>query len=110
MSAWDMSMEGFSIHEIVPGGAPAASAASATILAAAIVDLRARGWGQSTSVLRVLRHSSALKMVVEVGLVVGTMPGWGRGGSAVLGVARACRNGPGQKPAQGRPMPRAPPP
>lgn len=70
-----MTMEGFSIQEMVPGGAPAASAASATILAAAIVAMRARGWGHSTRLLRVLRHSSALKMVVEVGLVVGTMPG-----------------------------------
>ena len=90
MSAWDMIMDGFSIHDTMPGGAPAASAASATILAAAMVLARARGCGHSTRELRVLRHSSALKMVVDVGLVVGTMPARTRGATLVADGEFAC--------------------
>jgi hypothetical protein len=45
--------------------------------------LAARGCGHSTRALRVFRHSSDLKMAVEVGLVVGTMPA-GRAGAVLL--------------------------
>ena len=55
-------------------GAPAASAASRTTRAAARVLCTARGWGEKTMALRVLRAMSALKIAVEEGLVVGTTP------------------------------------
>lgn len=45
--------------------------------AASMVALAARGCGHRMSELRVLSASRALKMAVEVGLVVGTIPGWG---------------------------------
>ena len=70
-------------HRDALGGAPAATAASRTMRAASIVQCLARGCGHSTSALRVLSASSALKMAVLVGLVVGTMPGRvGAGGGA----------------------------
>ena len=74
MSACDTGIDGDSTQEMIFGGAPAATAASCTICAAAMVALAARGWGHSTSALRVLSVRRALKIAVEVGLVVGTMP------------------------------------
>ena len=55
----------------MPSGAPAATAASSTSLAAETVHPLARGWGLMMMPLRVFRASSTLKMAVEVGLVVG---------------------------------------
>ena len=74
IKAWETGIEGDSTQEMTSGGAPAATAASRTMRAAAIVHLAARGWGQSTKALRVLRVRRALKIAVEVGLVVGTIP------------------------------------
>lgn len=45
--------------------------------AAPAAHLAARGWGQRMRLFRVFSVNSALKMAVEVGLVVGTMPGEG---------------------------------
>lgn len=59
ISACETGSVGFSIQPMMPGGAPAATAASSTIFAAAIVHFAARGCGDSTSALRVFRHSSA---------------------------------------------------
>ena len=52
-------------------GAPASTAASRTIFAAAIVQFFARGCGLMTMPLRVLSARSVLKIAVEVGFVVG---------------------------------------
>ena len=43
MRACDTGIDGASTHEMMLGGAPAATAASRTILAAAMVDFEARG-------------------------------------------------------------------
>ena len=84
ISALESGMVGFSIQPIMPSGAPAATAASNTILAAAMVHFLARGWGENTIPLRVLRASKLLKIAVAVGLVVGTTPAITPIGSATL--------------------------
>ena len=80
----DRSTVGSSIQPMMSAGAPAATAASSTTLAAAQVDFRALGWGLKTMPLRVFRLMRALKMAVEVGLVVGTMPQIRPMGSAMV--------------------------
>ena len=62
---------GASIQPMMSSGAPAFTAASSTIFAAAIVEFLARGCGLIMMPLRVLSASSVLKMAVEVGFVVG---------------------------------------
>ena len=71
MRRFVISRLGTSIQEMMFSGAPAATAASRMTLAAAIVDLRARGCGLMTMALRVLRAIKHLKIAVEVGFVVG---------------------------------------
>ena len=66
-----ISRLGTSIHEMIFAGAPAATAASSTILAAAMVDFLARGCGEMIMPLRVLSEIRVLNIAVEVGLVVG---------------------------------------
>ena len=66
-----ISRLGTSIQEMMFSGAPAATAASSTTFAAAIVDLRARGCGLMTIALRVLSAMRHLKIAVDVGFVVG---------------------------------------
>ena len=66
-----ISRDGTSIHPMIPSGAPAFTAASRTTLAAAMVAFFARGCGLKMMPFRVLRLMSALKMAVDVGLVVG---------------------------------------
>ena len=66
-----ISREGTSIQLIMSSGAPALTAASSTILAAAIVEPLALGWGLIMIPLRVFRATRVLKIAVEVGLVVG---------------------------------------
>ena len=56
---------------MIPAGAPAATAASRTTLAAAIVDFLARGCGLMIIPFLVLSEIRVLKIAVEVGLVVG---------------------------------------
>ena len=79
-----MSREGTSIQLMMPSGAPAFTAASSTTFAAAIVAFLARGWGLKMMPLRVFRQISALKMAVEVGLVVGMTAATTPMGSAIF--------------------------
>ncbi|CSC40033.1 Uncharacterised protein [Vibrio cholerae] len=65
-------------------GAPAAIAASRTSFAAALVEFFARGCGEKMIPLRVFREISDLKIAVEVGLVVGTIPQMMPTGSAIV--------------------------
>ena len=63
--------EGSSIQPMMSSGAPAATAASSTIFAAAIVDCLARGCGEMMRPFLVFKQMRHLKIAVEVGLVVG---------------------------------------
>jgi hypothetical protein len=89
MSGWcisslETSIEGSSTQAMMPAGAPAATAASYTMRAASQVALAARGCGQKMMPLRVLRLINALKIAVEVGLVVGTIAQINPIGSAMV--------------------------
>ena len=75
---------------MIPSGAPAATAASSTTRAASMVQFFARGCGLMRMALRVFRHSSALKMAVEVGLVVGMTAATRPMGSAILRMPKAA--------------------
>ena len=75
---------GSAIQPMMSSGAPAFTAASSTIRAASTVHFLARGWGLKMMPLRVLSASSDLKIAVEVGLVVGTMPAITPTGSATF--------------------------
>ena len=55
-------------------GAPALTAASNTTFAAATVDFFALGWGEKIIPFLVFKHIKDLKIAVEVGFVVGTIP------------------------------------
>ena len=66
-----ISSEGTSIQPMMFSGAPAFTAASSTIFAAAMVLFFARGCGEIRMAFLVLRQISDLKIAVEVGLVVG---------------------------------------
>mmetsp|Transcript_27955 Transcript_27955/g.69795 ORF Transcript_27955/g.69795 Transcript_27955/m.69795 type:complete len:247 (+) Transcript_27955:2453-3193(+) len=74
MSVLHISTVGMSIQPMQFSGAPASTAASLTIFAVAMVHRAVRGCGEKTMQLRVLSARSDLKMVVDVGLVQGTMP------------------------------------
>ena len=69
-------------------GAPAATAASSTILAAVVVEFLALGCGEKIIPLRVFKLISALNIAVDVGLVVGTMPQIIPTGSAMVMVPK----------------------
>ena len=89
MSGWDISQAlfatvGSEIQPMMSSGAPAATAASRTTFAAMHVHFFARGCGLKTMPLRVFRAIRALKIAVEVGFVVGTMPASTPRGSATL--------------------------
>ena len=71
MTVFVISREGTSIQSIIPSGAPAATAASRTSFAAAIVEFFALGGGLMIIALRVLSARRHLKIAVEVGFVVG---------------------------------------
>ena len=77
------SSVGASTQSMMPCGAPAATAASSTSLAAAMVAPLARGCGLMMMPLRVLSASSVLKMAVEVGFVVGMTAAMTPSGSAM---------------------------
>ena len=66
-----ISKDGTSIQPMIFSGAPALTAASSTIFAAAIVLFFARGWGEMMIAFLVFKQISDLKIAVEVGLVVG---------------------------------------
>src|SRR4029079_18196796 len=77
------SSDGVSTHWMQFSGAPAAIAASRTILAAATDDSWALGWKPKMIGLRVLMAMSDLKIAVDVGLVTGVMPAITPTGSAI---------------------------
>ena len=56
---------------MIPAGAPALTAASKTILAAAIVAFLALGCGEKIIAFLVFKAIKALNIAVEVGFVVG---------------------------------------
>ncbi len=83
ISAFVASMDGVSTHWTQCSGAPAATAASRTIRAAATEDSWAPGWNAKMIGLRVFRAMSDLKIAVEVGLVTGVTPQITPTGSAI---------------------------
>ena len=72
------------MHLMIPSGAPAATAASKTIFAAAAVQFLARGCGLIIIPFRVFRQISVLKIAVDVGFVVGITAAITPRGSAIL--------------------------
>ncbi len=77
-------MVGSSIQPIICSGHPAFIAASKIIFAASMVLFLALGWGEKMIALRVFRLNNALKIAVDVGLVVGTIPAIIPKGSAIF--------------------------
>ena len=71
ISSFVSSSDGTSIQPMMPSGAPAATAASRTTFAAAIVEFFARGCGLIRIAFLVFKQISDLKIAVEVGFVVG---------------------------------------
>jgi len=80
----DNSTDGWSIHPIIPSGAPALTAASKTTLAASIVAFLALGCGEMIIAFLVFNAIKVLNIAVEVGLVVGTIAAITPIGSATL--------------------------
>ena len=69
---------------IHPSGAPALIAASRTIRAACLEHSFAAGWKLKIIGLRVFKQINDLNTVVDVGLVVGTIPQTTPTGSAIV--------------------------
>jgi hypothetical protein len=69
---------------MISEGAPAAIAAFKIICAALIVHSLALGCGEKIMALRVFRAIKALKIVVAVGFVTGTIPATIPTGSAIF--------------------------
>ncbi len=84
-----ISKDGTSIQSIMPSGAPAATAASKTIFAAAMVEPFARGCGLMMIPLRVFKEINVLKIAVEVGFVVGITAATTPIGSAIFFTPKA---------------------
>ncbi len=78
-----ISREGTSIQPMMSSGAPAATAASRTTLAAAMVEFLALGWGLMIIPFLVFKAMRVLKMAVEVGFVVGITAAITPTGSAI---------------------------
>ena len=85
----ESSSDGSSIQPIMPSGAPAATAASKTTLAAAMVDFLALGCGENMIPFLVFKARRDLKTAVDVGLVVGIMAAITPTGSAMRVVPKA---------------------
>jgi hypothetical protein len=87
ISALISGTDGSSTTWMTPSGAPAATAASASVLAASAQHSRASGCGLMMTTDRVISASSALKNTVATGLVDGvsasTTPA-GRGSSTIF--------------------------
>ena len=79
-----LGSDGASTQPMMPSGAPALTAASSTIFAAAIVEFLARGWGLMMMPLRVFSARRHLKMAVDVGFVVGITAPMTPMGSAIF--------------------------
>ena len=71
ISALISGTDGSSTTWMTPSGAPAATAASASVRAASAEHSRASGCGLTTTALRVMRASSDLTNTVATGLVDG---------------------------------------
>ena len=84
-----ISSDGSSIHPMIFSGAPAATAASSTILAARLVHFLALGWGLMMIPFLVLRQINVLKIAVDVGFVVGITAAISPKGSATVFVPNA---------------------
>ena len=84
MSIFVSSSDGTSIQLMMSSGAPAATAASRTILAASIVLFFARGWGLMMIPFLVFKLIKVLKIAVEVGFVVGITAAITPMGSAIF--------------------------
>ena len=80
----ESSIEGTSIQPIMSLGAPALTAASKTNFAAAIVHFLALGCGEKMIPFLVFNAIKDLKIAVEVGFVVGTIPAKTPKGSATI--------------------------
>ena len=78
------SRDGTSIQPMIPSGAPAFTAASRTILAAAIVQAFAAGCGLMMIAFLVFRQINVLNIAVDVGLVVGMTAATSPIGSAIF--------------------------
>ena len=76
--------EGTSIQPMISSGAPAATAASRTSFAAAIVHPFALGWGLKMIAFLVFSARRALNIAVEVGFVVGITAAMRPIGSAIF--------------------------
>jgi len=83
------SKDGTSIHEIIPSGAPASTAASNTIFAASIVHFLALGWGLIIIAFLVFNAINVLNIAVEVGFVVGITAAIIPIGSAIFLIPKA---------------------
>ena len=81
---FDKSIDGISIQPIISSGAPALTAASKTILAASIVHFVALGCGEKIIAFLVFKAINDLKIAVDVGFVVGTIPAITPRGSATV--------------------------
>ncbi|MNV21575.1 hypothetical protein D3C71_1125140 [compost metagenome] len=79
-----LSIVGCSIHWMQFSGAPAFTAASCRIFAAAALQACADGWKPNIIGLRVLMEINALNIVVDVGLVTGVIPITMPTGSAIF--------------------------
>ena len=80
----DNSTDGWSIHPIIPSGAPALTAASKTVLAASIVAFLALGCGEIIIAFLLFKAINVLNIAVDVGLVVGTIAATTPIGSAIF--------------------------
>ena len=78
------SRDGTSIQPMIPSGAPALTAASSTILAAAIVQAFAAGCGLIIIAFLVFKQIKVLKIAVDVGFVVGITAATSPIGSAIF--------------------------
>ena len=85
MSAPVDSIVGWLRHTTRSGGPPARSMARRTTSQVSAMQRFARGCGLMTTALRPFTEMSALYIVVDVGLVVGTMPA-----TTPTGVATSC--------------------
>ena len=84
IKALESSIDGTSIQPIISSGAPAFTAASRTIFAASIVHFLALGCGEKIIPFLVFKAIKDLKIAVEVGFVVGTIPAKTPKGSATI--------------------------
>ena len=79
------------MHAMMPGGAPAATAASDMILAVSPMQRAALGCGLSTTPFRALSEIRHLKSAVEVGFVDGMIAATTPRGEPISRIVSVCR-------------------